>query len=197
MHATRFPRGPRTRGRADLDGDHRPDEVVVATYGLVDVELGDGDRVASQILRPDLTLRVQALADLYGDGHREVVTATTTAGSGAYRVDDSVASVVSYHDGTLHLLHLPNGDPVLLSFDVGRGDEFAGIRCHGGGHVTQLVVLLQGPDRLRVTATDYALRGDVAYPSHARSIDVAGDQSDALRLSTTHCVGMATDGWTD
>jgi hypothetical protein len=131
-------------GRGDVNGDGRPDLIVVRTSGLVSARIsGVGRRTVR--LRPDSTLRLQAITDLTGRGPADVLVRATTAGCcGGYENISSTSYVIRFRHNRLAAVRLPSGHPLELTFGEGRGDLFAGMRCHAGA-LDQVSLLLTGP----------------------------------------------------
>jgi hypothetical protein len=181
-------------GRGDVNGDGRPDLIVVRTSGLVSARIsGVGRRTVR--LRPDSTLRLQAITDLTGSGLADVLVSATTAGCcGGYESISSASQVIRFRHGRLATVRFPSGHPLELTFGEGRGDLFAGVRCHAGA-LDQVSLLLTGPrsgalDVVRYTFDQFKA---TSHPVEHRTLHGTVDALAAA--AATRCDGMTTSGW--
>ncbi len=190
MHSTFSAFGLPTWGRADLDGDGRPDLVVVRPGGLVVV--GTGRHVARARVAGRPTDRLQGFTDLTGDGRPEILVAATALGCDAgYRFCASRPSVLSLRDGRLRAVRFP--EPA-LSWDDGQGDLYAGVVCGAHGP-TEVQVFMTGRRHYRLTRTTYRVSGLRARAvGHTRTPGQAAASSPA-RIATTRCPGLSRWGW--
>lgn len=193
MHARDRGDGPVTYGRADVDDDGRADLVTVSTSGQVTVTVARRDRVVTRV-RPDPSLRLQALPDLFGDGRHEILLAISAAGCCGYRLVEAETLTLEYRSGALHLLRLASGRPFRMRFSAGRGDVFAGVRCRAR-QLTQLRVRLLGPARLRATRTVYVRRAATMTRAARVSRTERGGFDRAVSQTRTSCAGLDPDGW--
>jgi hypothetical protein len=177
MNSTRAPGGPVTYGRADIDGVGRRDLVLVSTTGTVQVRLGGGGRLSAQ-LRPDASVRLQTLPDMFSTGRQDIVVATSAAGCCGYTTISSNSIVLRALDGRLRALRERSGRILVVPFSSGSGDGYAGIHCDAG-HLTATSIVQLGIDRLRAgegSAAAIAINNDL----------VEEDISTAVANSPTH-----------
>jgi hypothetical protein len=193
MHADHRPRGPITYGRGDVDGDGHRDLVVVdfrtnlAIAAVADQHLWV--RIAA-----DASTRLQSLSDLFGDGRPEIVVGRSTAGCCGYRSVDSRALVLRYHAGRLAHLLTRDGHVFELYFSLGRGDVFAGVRCHGQ-RLSQRTVTRVGQQMLKVTTVLYRMNGNVVAQVKRTTRVQRGGTARATALTLSACPGMSKYGW--
>jgi hypothetical protein len=193
MHSRRAPAGPVTFGRGDVTGDGNRDLVVVDARGRVVVWLRGGGQAVVRLVT-DSSLRLQGLADLFGNGRRDIVVASSAAGCCGYRLTDALSVVLDYWRGQLRLLRYPSARPFLLSFNAGRGDVFAGVRC-AGHRLTQVTVDQVSPGRLKVTTSVFRLtRNVVTGQAQATGTDTGGGHR-ALAITKTACPSLDPYGW--
>jgi Domain of unknown function (DUF4232) len=181
-------------GRGDVNGDGRPDLLVVRTSGLVTAGVsGVGRRTVR--LRPDSTLRLQAITDLTGSGRDDVLVSATAAGCcGGYENTSSTSQVIRFRHDRLATVRLPSGHALDLTFGEGRGDLFAGVRCHTGA-LDQVSLLLTGPtsgtlDVVRHTFDQFKA---TSHPVEHRTLH--GTLDALAAAAVTRCDGMTTSGW--
>jgi hypothetical protein len=190
MHSRFAPLGLPTWGRADVDGDGRPNLVVVRPSGQVDVTLGRHVVHARVAGRP--TDRLQGFTDLTGDGRPEILVASTALGCGAgYRWCASRAAVLTVRDGRLRVLHFP--EPA-LSWDDGQGDLYAGLVCGAHGPA-ELQLLMTGGQGYRLTRTRYQVSGLRAHAVDSTTVHGTAADSRLAGLITTRCPGLDRWGW--
>ncbi len=194
MHSPREPRGPVTYGHGDVNGDGSPDLVAVNTDGRIWARLGGGRQLRAGV-PASASLRLQALADLFGGGRADIMVASSAAGCcRSYQLLDASSVVLIYRHQRLKLLHYPSGRLFVLLFNTGRGDAFAGIRC-SGHQLTQTTVFLAASKRLSVTASTYRLTRNTVTRRELSTRTVSGSERQALALTTTKCPGMNRYGW--
>jgi hypothetical protein len=193
MHSDHRPRGPITYGRGDVDGDGHRDLVIVDSRGhlaIADV----ADRHLWVRIAADASTRLQSVPDLFGDGRHEIVVGSSTAGCCDYRSVASQALVLRYHAGRLAHLRTPDGRVFELSFSLGRGGVFAGVRCRGE-RLSQRTVTRLGRHRLKVATVRYRVNGTVVVQVHRTTYVQRGSWSQATALSRSACPGMNQYGW--
>lgn len=179
-------------GRGDLNGDGRPDLVLVRRNGLVTARIS-GLGVRRLHLRHNSTLRLQAISTL-GQGSRAYALAAVTAhGCSDYWLNSSRTAVIGLRHGRLNLVRIGRR-PWSLGFDRGVGDLFQGLRCLPGAlvHVT---VLLDGRHRLRVDRRQLQLRGLRVREVRRHRATVPGGFRKATRMAGSECPGMSSVGW--
>ena len=181
-----------TWGTADVDGDGRPDTVVLhpgKRYkpGLLVVHLASGKtlQATTEFSQP---LRLQALSDLNDDGHAEILVSTTTLGADYHGVfADADAEVFTVVGGRLEPV-MRGKRPWRLDFspvDEGGGEN--GVRCQGHT-VTQVTVDAQ------LTRTTFRIEGDRAVRVGRTTSRATGD---GQQYATSSCPGMSSDGWAE
>ena len=194
MHSDHRPRGPITYGRGDIDGDGRPNMVIV-DYRTHIAVARVGDRYLWVLIPADASTRLQAVPDLWGDGRHEILVARSTTGCCGYRSTDSQALVLGYRGGRLALLRRPDGRVFTLAFSLGREDVFAGVRCRGP-ELSQRTVTQARRHQLRVTETDYRVVGTVVrLVRQTTSVKRGSNWQRATALSSSSCPGMSKYGW--
>jgi hypothetical protein len=190
--------GPRheaaSYGRGDINGDGRPDLLVVRTSGLVTARIsGVGRRTVR--LRPDSTLRLQAIIDLTGTGRADVLVSTTAAGCcGGYENTSSVSQVIRFRHNGLATVRLPSGHALELTFGEGRGDLFAGVRCHAGA-LDQVSLLLTGPRNGTLDVVRHNLDQFKATSRPVEHRTLHGTPDTLAAAAATRCDGMTKSGW--
>lgn len=200
MHSRFAPEGPLTTGTADVDGDGRPDSIVVATSGVVTVRLATGATVTASLPRADSSLRLQGVADLWATGTRNVLVSETAAGCCGYQSTNSDTYVLALVHGRLVLVRTGQGAPLVLFFSVGRGDVYAGITCDVSRHVVTQAKLLQTG---RASATRrwaaISLSGSRATVNRVARQQLRHlSYADLTSNAGAHgCPGLAADGWAD
>lgn len=198
MHARRDPqpgsdssRGAVTYGRGDLNGDGQPDLVVVRSTGRVSARISGVGRRTLRVVG-DHTLRLQALPALTGDGRADILLGSTAAGCcGVYHLPDTHSAVLRLWHGRLRQVRWVTGRPLTLTFDAGRGDLYAGIRC-GRAELRQVRVL-RGATRAHVRAI--TIEGRTATVRHVGNGSVPVGL--VAKRAATRCPGMTKDGWAD
>jgi hypothetical protein len=193
MQSSRAPRGPVTYGRADIDGDGSRDLVLVSTTGRVQVRLGGGGRLSGRV-PADSSVRLQALTDMFATGEHDIVVASSAAGCCGYTFERSSSVVLQGLDGRLRALRTPPGPTLMVSFDTGSGDNYAGIRC-SAGHLTATSVVQLGLDRLRVSTRRYRITGTLATLHDVAARVARAGQHQAVEWAATSCRGMNASGW--
>jgi hypothetical protein len=193
MHADHRPLGPITYGRGDVDGDGHRDLVIVDSRGQLAIAVVAHHHLWVRIAAGAST-RLQSLPDLFGDGRHEIVVGSSTAGCCDYRSVDSQALVLRYHSGRLAHLRTPDGRVLELSFSVGRGDVYAGVRCHGQ-RFSQRTVTRLGWHRLKVTTVKYRVNGTVVAQVRRTTYLQRGGSLKATALTRSDCPGMSKYGW--
>jgi hypothetical protein len=76
--------------------------------------------------------------------------------------------------------------PFLLSFNAGRGDVFAGVRC-ANHHLTQVTVDQVSPGRLKVTTSVYRLTRNVVTGQAQTTATETGGGHRVLAITKTAC----------
>ena len=154
MHSDGAP-GPLTGGTADMDGDGRPDRVLVrSTNGAVSVELADGRTLHAELPGGGgSSERLQALPDLFGTETRQILIYSSAAGCCGYAPTDSRSWVLTIVDGELAVVRDPGGQPLQLYFSAGRGGVYAGITCDASAHSLLREEVVPGDSRHTTTIT--------------------------------------------
>lgn len=177
------PAGHATWGRADMDGDGRRDLVIAHRDGTLEVRTAA--RILALKLPRDMTRRIQGFGDLNGDGHPEVLLASTALGAGrGYVLTDGVVQAVTLEQGRLRLI---GGPRWMLRLGAGHGDYFAGFTC-AHGTVTQAWLLLDAPygttHTFRVHRTIWQVSGTQVHRLRRRTTIEMGDPE---QLTRTRC----------
>lgn len=180
-------------GRGDVNGDGRPDLIVVRQSGLVTARIS-GLGVRRIRLSRDVTLRLQALSTL-GQGTRAYAVVATTAHGccGLYPHASSGGAVIGLRHGRLGVVR-SGRRPWDADLDAGVGDLFEGLVCRPGA-VTQVSVYLRGPHRLQVERGRFRLDGLRIRRLTRREDRRPGGFEAAMRLSRSDCPGMSRRGW--
>jgi hypothetical protein len=183
-------------GRGDVDGDGRPDRVVVSTpvniyrrdRGVVRVQFADG-RTRTFESRGLIFARYEGVSDLDGDGRGEVLTWTSATGCCQPYPNAYGVSVVTYDGNRLRFVRLDKR-PLSLGYDAGRGDEYAGFTCQGGTitqRIAQIVGVAQRNWRLRISTRLIAMHGAQAEAtSQSQTVQVGSGRA----LERVRCRGL-------
>ncbi|MEP6527197.1 MAG: hypothetical protein ABJA86_08530 [Nocardioidaceae bacterium] len=193
MHAGHRPRGSITYGRGDVDGDGHRDLVIVDSGTHLAIA-AVADRHLWVRIAADASTRLQSVPDLFGDGRHEIVVGRSTAGCCDYRSVDSRALVLRYHAGRLARLRSFDGRVFELYFSRGRGEVFAGVRCHGQ-RLSQRTVTRLGRHTLKVTTVLYRMNGIVVVQVQRTTHVQRGGSAQATALTRSACPGMSKYGW--
>jgi hypothetical protein len=193
MHADHRPRGSITYGRGDVDGDGHRDLVIVDSGTHLTIAAVADQHLWVRIAA-DASTRLQSLPDLFGDGRHEIVVGRSTAGCCGYRSVDSRALVLRYHAGRLAHLLTGDGHVFELYFSLGRGDVYAGIRCHGQ-RLSQRTVTRPGRRMLKVTTVRYRMNGNVVVRVQRTTRVQRGGTARATALTRSACPGLSKYGW--
>ncbi|MDQ1725474.1 MAG: hypothetical protein QOG52_2502 [Frankiaceae bacterium] len=188
MHATAAPTGPLTGGRADIDGDGAPDDVVVDSRGAVTVTLTTGETYGLPFV-PDTTVRLASLPDLFGDGHHEILVASSAAGCCGYRFAHYGAAVYSWQSGGLVQLTFGGGSGQL------RFDDRSGLTCVDGSAVQ---VEVTGDKSVTIRRASYQIIQGSVVNSGVTQTPFNGTGNDPGKLGavvSSNCPGMDAFGW--
>lgn len=182
-----------TWARADVDGDGRPDVVLVhpserRARSYVEVRLATG-RTLSTPLTVGEPARLQGITQLDGRGGGEILVAATAAGAdGGYAFVDTQTTAYLLEGGRPRPLDHP------LTFDLGRGDLYAGITCHGD-RVTE-VSTETATDAASHLVRRFTWRIDGTHATRVSST-TERERGDPTVLTATHCPGLGANGWAE
>jgi hypothetical protein len=165
----------------------------VRTTGLVTARIsGVGRRTVR--LRPDESLRLQTITDLTVSGTADVLVSTTAAGCcRGYENISSTSQLIRFRHDTLASVRLPSGRPLELQFSEGRGEVYAGVRCHRGA-LDQVTLL----GERRGGALDVVRYTFARFKATSRAVEhrtVPWTLDTLAALAATRCHGMTTSGW--
>lgn len=134
-HAWSGPSGPVTTGLGDVDGDGRPDRIIVnAQTGSVTVHTAA--EAAANVQLKFGGGRLEGVSDLARTGRGLILIASSASGCCGYTADRAQVTVVGLLAGHLSRFAASDGsDP--LSYNDGQGQQVEGFACVGHGIVTE------------------------------------------------------------
>lgn len=191
-HAESAPTGPVTTGLGDVDGDGRPDRVIVdADTATVSVHTASGKTTSLTLdTRGD---RLEGVSDLAHAGRGLILIAVSASGCCGYTLSNARLIVVGLLDGHLVRFATTDGhDP--LSYNDGDGNEVAGLSCPGGGIVTETHsgVLASTAATVTWTTTTYRLAGGTLTALSTREGSGSPTQLESL-IRNNGCSGITAD----
>lgn len=190
-----------TWGAADLDGDGKPDRVVLWTtriergrpFARMTVHLSSEDRTVRTKVQLDGRVRLQALSDLNGDGRAEILIGYPLRGPGrsyGERVSDAAVFTVVGH----RVAMVGGAKPFGLSFSVGMRKRAAGVVCQGD-EIVQALAARRRDGRYDVVHTTYRIRGADSAETDETAVTQALTPAELAALGRSECPGMGADGW--
>jgi hypothetical protein len=195
MHAVDAPAGPLTGGSADVDGDGRADRVTVSSAtGGVTVELNGGPTLHANLPNPDGSYRLQAIADLWGTGTREILIYSSAAGCCGYQPVDSTSWVLAVVGQQLRVVRDGQGRPLQLGFSNGRGGNYSGIECRSSSHqVIQTGINTADHTRRQTTITLSGATATVSAPTTTSDQRAYPQDFEGFKVAVG-CDGLTSNG---
>jgi hypothetical protein len=196
MHAVDAPAGPLTAGNADVDGDGRVDRVTVSSAtGGVTVRLNGGPALHANLPYGDGSYRLQAIADLWGIGSREIIVSSSAAGCCGYQSVESESYVLTLVGQELRVVRDDQGRPLQLGFSNGRGGNYGGIECRSSSHqVIQTGINTADHTRRQTAITLSGATASVSAPTTTSDQRTYPQDFEGFKVAVG-CDGLTSEGW--